>query len=235
MNIDHVNLDTVLQRADIWRGKRFASHIGAVSSGFAALDEHLPGGGWPRGALTEILMPEHGVGALRLLVPALSRLSQDDKRWICWVAPPYIPYAPALVGAGIDLSRVLLVHPKAQQDGMWAVEQSLRSGTCSAVLAWPTLDDSTAMRRLQLAAEAGDALGFLFRPRRLVQRPSPAALRIQLEPGVASDLSVSILKRRGGWAPAPIHLDVPVAQHDRALALHSYSKPAAGSFHAQWQ
>ena len=230
-----MNLDPLLQRADIWRGNRFPARIKAVSSGFNELDEHLPGGGWPRGALSEILMAQHGIGALRLLAPALARLSQNAKRWICWVAPPYIPYAPALVSAGIDLSRVLLVHPKAQQDGLWAVEQSLRSGTCSAVLAWPTLDDSTAMRRLQLAAEAGGALGFLFRPRRLAQRPSAAALRVQLEPEPGNGLSVSILKRRGGWASGPIHLDVPVQQHGGAMALHSYSATAPGNFQPQWQ
>ena len=229
-----MNLDTVLQRADVWRGGRPSATVDAVASGFAELDTVLPGGGWPRGALTEILMPQHGIGALRLLVPALARLSRDE-RWICWVAPPYIPYAPALVGAGIDLSRVLLVHPGAQQDGLWAVEQSLRSGTCSAVLAWPTLDDRTALRRLQLAAEAGDALGFLFRPGRLAQRPSPAALRIQLQPEPGNGLSVAILKRRGGWACGPIHLEVPVYGYGSAVALHSHTATGAGSFHAQWQ
>jgi len=229
-----MNLETVLQRADVWRGGRLTATAGAVASGFAELDAVLLGGGWPRGALTEILMPQQGIGALRLLVPALARLSRDD-RWICWVAPPYIPYAPALVSAGIDLSRVLLVHPRAQQDGLWAVEQSLRSGTCSAVLAWPALDDRTTLRRLQLAAEAGDALGFLFRPGRLAQRPSPAALRIQLEPEPDSGLSVAILKRRGGWSCGPIHLDVPVPGHGSAVALHSYTAATPGSFHAQWQ
>ena len=94
-----MNLDTVLQRADVWRGGRLSATADAVASGFAELDTVLPGGGWSRGALTEILMPQHGIGALRLLVPALARLSRDE-RWICWVAPPYIPYAPALVGAG---------------------------------------------------------------------------------------------------------------------------------------
>ena len=228
-----MNLDTVLQRADVWRGKRLGTTARAVSSGFSELDAALPGGGWPRGALTEIIMPQQGIGALRLLVPALARLSQDD-RWICWVAPPYIPYAPALVAAGIDLSRILLVHPGAQQDGLWAVEQSLRSGTCSAVLAWPTLGDATVMRRLQLAAEAGDALGFLFRSGRLVQRPSPAALRIQLKPEPRGDLSLSNLKRRGGWACGPIHLEMPVQGHGTAVALHSHAATGAGSFHSQW-
>jgi hypothetical protein len=227
-----MNLDTVLQRADVWRGSRLTAAINTVASGFEPLDAILPGGGWPRGALTEILLPQHGIGALRLLAPALARLSRDD-RWICWVAPPYIPYAPALVGAGIDLSRVLLVHPRAQQDGLWAVEQSLRSGTCSAVLAWPTLDDTTALRRLQLAAESGDALGFLFRARRLAQRPSPAALRIQLEPEPGNDLSVSILKRRGGWACGPLRLELPVQAYGRTMALYSHTAAGAGSFQPQ--
>ena len=227
-----MSLDHLLQRADVWRGGRPSATVDAVASGFAELDTVLPGGGWPRGALTEILMPQHGIGALRLLVPALARLSRDE-RWICWVAPPYIPYAPALVGAGIDLSRVLLVHPGAQQDGLWAVEQSLRSGTCSAVLAWPTLDDRTALRRLQLAAEAGDALGFLFRAQRCVKRPSPAALRIQLDTHTDGNLSVSILKRRGGWAAGPVHLDTSLQYG--ALALHSRAATAAGCFQPRQQ
>jgi hypothetical protein len=100
------------------------------------------------------------------------------------------------------------------------------------VLAWPTLDDSTALRRLQLAAEAGNAMGFLFRPRRMAERPSPAALRLQLLPEAGGDLSVTILKRRGGWASAPVHLDVPVQMHDRALALPSPTATAAGNFYA---
>ncbi|GMQ88724.1 MAG: translesion DNA synthesis-associated protein ImuA [Gammaproteobacteria bacterium] len=227
-----MNLDTLLQRPDVWRAGQVSATVKAVPSGFAELDAQLAGGGWPRGALTELIMPRQGIGALRLLMPALAQLSQDD-RWICWVAPPHIPYAPALVSAGIDLSRVLLVHPKAQQDGLWAVEQSLRSGNCSAVLAWPTLEDNVILRRLQLAAEAGDALGFLFRSRRYVQRPSPAALRLQLEPEIGGSLSVSILKRRGGRATGSIYLDTSL-QHD-SLALHSRTPTAAGHSQPQWQ
>jgi len=229
-----MSLEHLLQRADIWRGGQLSVAAGAaaVPTGYSELDGLLPGGGWQQGALTEILMLRQGIGALRLLMPALARLSHDD-RWICWVAPPHIPYAPALVSAGVDLSRVLLVHPRAQQDGLWAVEQSLRSGTCGAVLAWPTLDDTGMMRRLQLAAEAGNALGFLFRSQRLVRRPSPAALRIQLDTHSDGKLSVSILKRRGGWAAGPVYLDTSL-QHG-ALALHSRATTAAGNFQPRWQ
>jgi len=229
-----MNLDHVLQRTDIWRAGQLPAQPAAVSSGFDVLDTELPGGGWPRGALTEILLAQQGIGALRLLMPALSQLSQDEDRWICWVAPPWVPYAPALSGSGIDLSRVLLVHPKVQQDGLWAVEQSLRSGTCSAVLAWPTVDDSAVLRRLQLAAEAGDALGFLFRPQRLAERPSPAALRLQLHARRGDDIAVSILKRRGGWSAGPFHLN-PRQAHGQTLAMHSHTAAAAGRFSSQWQ
>jgi hypothetical protein len=227
-----MSLDHILQRTDIWRGGQLSAAVSAVPSGYTELDELLPGGGWPLGALTDILMARQGIGALRLLMPALSQLSHDD-RWICWVAPPHVPYAPALMAAGIDLSRVLLVHPKAQQDGMWAVEQSLRSGNCGAVLAWPMLGDTSVLRRLQLAAEAGDALGFLFRSKRFVDRPSPAALRIQLDAQSDGKLSVSILKRRGGWSAGPVQLDTTL-QHG-ALALHSHTATAADCFQSQWQ
>lgn len=228
-------LDSLLQRGDIWRGSQQRVPMNVVPTGFGALDAHLSGGGWPRGMLTEVLMPQHGIGALRLLMPALARLSQEEDRWICWVAPPYVPYAPALVGGGVDLSRVLLVHPDAHQDGLWAVEQSLRSGTCSAVLAWPTLDDSTALRRLQLAAEVGNSLGFLFRPQRLAERPSPAGLRIQLHPKPGDVLSVSLIKHRGGRVSGPLHLNTTLSSYGTSLALHPFSATAAGNFQSQWQ
>lgn len=104
--------------------------------------------------------------ALHWLLPTLSKLSQDDDRWICLIAPPSLPCVSVLQDAGIDLSRVLLVHPGAGQDGLWAVGESLRSGTCSAVLAWAMTDDRAVLRCLQLAARTGNTIGFLFRPKK---------------------------------------------------------------------
>src|SRR4051812_7467630 len=56
----------------LWLGHqlgRSAAH--AVPSGFAALDTQLPDGGWPRRALSELLLPHPGVGEIRLLAPSL--------------------------------------------------------------------------------------------------------------------------------------------------------------------
>ncbi len=96
-------------------------------------------------------------------------------------------------------------HPQRGTDGLWAVEQTLRAGTCGAVLAWLTDADSTVMRRLQLAAEAGNSWGILFRPQRMAGQASPAALRLKLE-STPRGLAVHVLKRRGGWAADPVYL-----------------------------
>lgn len=199
-----MSLDSLLQRADIWRGDRFPVTVG-IPTGFDALDQHLPGGGWPMGALTEVLVPYLGIGELRLIMPALARLSHH-KRWIAWIAPPHVPYAPALAACGVDLSRTLIVRPRATTDGFWAIEQALRSGTCAAVLAWPAGGDRQMWRRLQLAAEAGRSLGVLFRRERDAE-PVPVALRLQLEP-LPGGIEVHILKRRGGFAAGPVVLNL---------------------------
>jgi hypothetical protein len=203
-------LDSVLRHPGIWRGdQRAQAATDAVPTGFAELDELLPGGGWPRGALTEILAGREGIGELHLLMPALARLSQGSG-WLAWVAPPHVPYAPALAAAGLGLKRLLVVRTQSADDAWWAAEQALRSGACDAVLAWLRTPDERRMRRLQLAAETGRAWGVLFRPARAAQERSPAALRLRLEP-VANGLAVHILKRRGGPVGRPVVVDLPQA------------------------
>ncbi|MDA8420794.1 MAG: translesion DNA synthesis-associated protein ImuA [Pseudomonadota bacterium] len=210
----------------VWRAGDAPASAPGVPSGFARLDVLLPGGGWPCGALTEILVPCPGIGELRLLLPALARLSRS-RRWIAFIAPPHVLYAPALAAAQVDLSRVMLVHPRAAADGLWAVEQSLRAGTCAAVVAWPAVTDTRALRRLQLAAEAGGSWGVLFRHGQAAAAAaaagSPAALRLRLVPA-AGGVDVSILKRRGGWPVGPVSLDL---EPDHAVAM-----PASAGFRA---
>lgn len=202
-----MSLDSLLQRTDVWRGGVAASQAG-LASGFAALDARL-NGGWPRGAVSELLMARAGIGELTLLVPALARLSREG-RWLVLVAPPYVPYAPALVRAGVDLARTIVVEPGALREALWAAEQALRAGACGAVLLWRDQVEPRALRRLQLAAETGGGLGVLFRSLRHAGESSPAALRLRLK-GIAGRrrrLEVAVLKRRGGWPTGPITVEV---------------------------
>ena len=119
-------------------------------------------------ASIEILTPQPGVGELYLLLPALAALSRlAPARWCTWVSPPHEPFAPALEAHGVALDRMLIVRTHLP---LWAHEQALRSGACEVALAWLPRASPRAVRRLQLAAEQGRALGVLYRSQRFAER-----------------------------------------------------------------
>ena len=199
-------LEKLLQSPRLWRGRSPAESMGwqGLSSGYPKLDRHLPGGGWPPHALTEILLEHYGTGELKLLMPALTRLSQTGGEdaahaagWIAWIAPPFEPYAPALAQWGMNLSRVLVVRPKRAAEALWAAEQALSSGNCAAVLVWSEQMDDVESRRLQLAAENGRSWAIAFRSVKALSRSSAAALRIRVSAG-DKGTDLDILKSRGG-------------------------------------
>lgn len=216
-----MGVEDLLSHPLLWRGQDEAlADTPAIATGFDALDRYLPGGGWPLAGISEIFIEHYGLGELRVLMPALAELSHraaEAKKWIVWVAPPFVPYAPALAHHGVDLSRILLVHPPRKErtkkaptekgsdpffsetaekgsdpflafsvdpgDVLWAVEQAIRSQSSIATLAWVKVADVTALRRLQLGAEAHRCWTVLFRPLEAVGQSSPAALRFRLLPG----------------------------------------------------
>ena len=198
-------LATLLQRPDLWRGDALARTTQeGVPSGFAELDAALPGGGWPRGALTELLYQTPGIGEVSLLLPALTGLSAEAG-WIALVAPPWLLHAPAW--QAVDLSRLLVVHA-APREAAWACEQLLAGGSLATLLAWLPLADNPALRRLQLALEGRPSLAFIFRSIAAARQASPAALRLILA-AREQGLAVSLLKRRGPPLARPLSLAVP--------------------------
>jgi hypothetical protein len=192
-------IEDLLRHPAVWRvGDASAPQAQALSSGFPALDARLPGGGWPRGAVTEILAAGEGIGELELLAPALAGIAAQGG-WIVCIAPPHVPYAPAFAIHGVDVSRLLVVRGDRDREDLWAAEQALKSAACGAVLLWESAGSFSVkcLRRLQLAAEAGGGFGVLFRDRRSGAAPSPAALKLHLAPDPAG-LAVTVLKSRGG-------------------------------------
>lgn len=180
----------------VWHAHGARPFDQGIPTGFAELDDALPLGGWPKAALTELLLPADGVGELALLLPTLARLTQAGRR-VVLVAPPYVPYAPAWRAAGVRLAWLDLIDAEPKQ-AFWAFEQCLRSGACAAVVGWPQQVDHHGLRRLQVAADAGQALGFALRDRRHAEQASPAALRLE----IGSDRTVRVRKCRGGHPPA---------------------------------
>lgn len=231
-----------VQVANVWRADEFPSAesaAGCATTGFATLDQELPGRGWPRGQLVELLVEHPGVGELGLLLPALADLRPTGRSCV-WVLPcpegagpsagaapeaatkDALPYAPVLTEAGIDLASHIFVKPLTARESAWALEQSLRTAHLGALIGW--LPESTGadadfrgLRRLHLLAQRHRALVFVVRSARHAHAPSPAALRLQLHHR-DGQLQVQVLKRRGRPLLEPVALQVHPARWNRAPA-----------------
>ena len=212
-----------LLRADVWRADALAApRAQTLSSGNTALDAQLPGGGWPVGALTELLQAPGVHNEWRLLLPALASSGSGP---VVLVAPPYLPFAPALQAQGLQAQRLLwLGAPDSQSTAaLWLSEQALRCAAVDAVLAWLPQVRPEQLRRLQWAAAEHHKLLFVLRPSAAQTQASPAELRLLLDLDDGAALSLHILKRRGPPLGGPLHLAARPAALLRVLAS---AKPA---------
>lgn len=217
--------------AGVWRADQLAASAGTVlASGYPALDAQLPGGGWPVGAMTELLQVQSGAGEWGLLLPALAQLlpagaaaaaagagraaltGAAARTVLVLVGAPHMPLGPALRARGLDAQRLLWVRTDTPAARAWACEQALRCADVAAVLAWLPQVRPEALRRLHLAAQEHAKLLWVLRPASAQHESSPAPLRLLLERAGAGryESCVSLLKRRG-----------PPLEQPLWLALHS--------------
>ncbi len=214
-----LSLASLQDGSAIWRADALASSVAAVvATGHAALDVVLPGGGWPVGAVTEILQAQSGQGEWRLLLPALARTSGP----VLLVGAPHVPFSPGLAGQGLAPERLLWITAQTPGARMWAAEQALRCAPVAAVLAWLPQIRAEQMRRLQMAASEHAKLLFVLRPAQAQAESSPAVLRLLLTHAADGlEMQVQILKRRG--PPLEQTLAVP-AQAARLTAVLAMSE-----------
>lgn len=199
-----------LSALPLWRADRLADAAPrdtATPTGWSALDTELPGGGWPAAGLTELLLATPGSGELRLLAPMLAAARATT----LWVAPPLLPYAPALAALGMPAERLVVAQPERDADAAWAAEQALRSGALAAVLWWQGAAPVAApvLRRLHLASVEGRTPLFALRQMSVRTQSSPALLRLALEWQAPGRLAVDVFKRRGPPLAHPLPLDLP--------------------------
>lgn len=221
-------LADLLQRQAVWRGGAAPATLAepAVPTGYAGLDAELPGGGWPAGGLVEVLCRSEGIGELQIVLPALAALTAAGHR-VAWLAPPHLPYAPALRAAGVRLEQLTVIRAPGRRDALWAAEQALRARSFHALLLWLPRASYAELRRLAVAAQAGPGFALAFRPPQAACESSPAVLRLALGAG-EGQLAVHILKRRGLPLAAP--LPIPIERPVRALGRAPFSAaPAPGA------
>jgi protein ImuA len=213
-----------LANAGVWRaGELGSASLRTVETGFNALDHVLPGGGWPQGALIDVLQPQAGLHEWGLIVSALAALQLEAPQQLTVLAgAPWLPFGPALGARQLNMQRLLCIGA-GQGDApalLWATREALQCADVAAVLAWLPDARSAHLRRLQIAAHAHNKLLFVFRPLRAQNESSPAPLRLLLE-GVVKDegnLKVDVFKRRGPPLAAPVLLDTRPARLAALLA-----------------
>lgn len=186
----------------VWRLNEIQPAAGAVSTGFAELDQALAGG-WPVHTVIDI-QSQTGIGELRLLLPLLQQLQQADKLLIC-IDPPAQLSAQMLEQAGILLSQLLILKPQHATEAFWAAEVCLKSGCCSTVLQWQSTLSVAQLKRLQLCAEQGKCSHILLRaPQQQLALPVALSLRLNAD---RQGLAIDILKRRGASPSSRLLLD----------------------------
>ncbi len=202
----------------VWRADELARPVGAVvATGHAALDAQLPAGGWPMGAIVEVLQAQSGQSEWRLLLPGLIRAAQGP---VVLVGAPHVPFGPGLLGQGLNPQRLLCITTTTPAARLWATEQALRCKEVVAVLAWLPQARADQLRRLQIAAAEHAKLLFVMRPAQAQAESSPAVLRLLLFLQPESDaLAVRILKRRGPPLEQPLVLHARAARLSALLAV----------------
>lgn len=201
----------------LWRASQLArSRAATVDTGYPTLSLQLPGNGWPKGTLVELLAQQPGVGEMRLLSPALAAVA---KRKIVLLQPPHVPQAISLAALGVPPESALWLRPERTADALWAAEQVLRSGSCGALLFWPGQSSvssarqqhvrADSLRRLHLAAQQGETLFFIMRPLGSEVDASPAPLRLSVRPAPGG-INIGFVKRQGPQRDQPLFLPMQV-------------------------
>lgn len=216
----------------VWRATELVGSAAAatVSSGHPELDCQLPGGGWPVGALSEVLQAQSGQNEWRLLLPALRQMGQGP---VALVGAPHVPFGPGLAAQGLEVQRLLWVSATTPAERLWAAEQALRCAQVVAVLAWLPQVRAEQLRRLQIAAHEYGKLLFVLRPAQAQSESSPAVLRLLVgsaPPGTmlrVDALQVQVLKRRGPPLMQTLILPARSARLGALLAVKENTVPSA--------
>ncbi len=195
----------------VWRGQGQMPGRVLVASGLEPLDTAL-GGGLPAVGVVTVQSPP-GIGELRLLWQYL----ETGRELLVFINAPGRLNGVMLAHQKLALSRVLVITPKTAKDPLWAAELCLKSGCCSRVILWSNALQVHQVKRLQLAAEQGQASILIFSAQRGMSA-LPATLSLVLSPAEGG-VRVEVMKHRGGW-PVPAFYQ-PLTKRWPRLAMPS--------------
>ena len=186
------------------RGVWHADELGladaqVVATGHAALDAELPGGGWPVGAMTELLLAAPEAHVWRLLLPALAQAVATRGGPVVLIGAPYEPCGASLAAQGLPVEALMWVRSEAPAARLWACEQALRCAEVAAVVAWLPQARVGELRRLQLAAAQHEVLLFVCRPESVALSSSPP--HAPATSAITNTMAITLSRRRTACLP----------------------------------
>lgn len=208
-------LESLLSRNDIWRGDSYcASPQMTLDTGYTAINSALLNSGWPRASLIEVCQKELQHQEWLLFLPRLKMIDGC----IFLLNPPGEPFGQALIQAGIDLERIIVVHVANKADFLASFTELARTQACDVLFAWQQQHhlSYTELRKCLLASNENSGLCVLFRPGKAWQQSSPATLRLQSQV-TATHLQLHIFKQKGMiQSSQTVHLPLPETFKSRA-------------------
>jgi hypothetical protein len=188
--------------------------------GFSELDDALPDGGLPRGAVIEVVVQGGAALATSTALMACKSAQREavarggEAPFCAFIDPTATLHGPGVAAAGVDLERLLVVRPSLEALSRTAI-RVVESQAFSVVVVdaagipgasldvalggWPRV-----VRRLALAAEESATTVLLVtdaEARRPL--PLPVAMRVELARAEVDRLTVRIAKERRGRISGP--------------------------------
>lgn len=194
-----------------------AAEYRVMPFGISGLDERLGGGGLRAGGLHEVAARTCSLvddaAATLFLAGIAAREARATGGPVLWASCRNDLYAPGLEQAGLAAADVIYAQPRDDAALLAVVEDAVRDGTPSAVVAEAGKVSMVAARRLQLVAADADIPVLLLRRRRgrsqdPLDEPSAAWTRWRVGSAASERLNpawvgrarwtVELVRQRGG-------------------------------------
>ncbi len=205
--------------------------VAVVPTGLVDVDELLPSGGFPRGAVTELAAADGLASSSTLALRAVAsaqieaRLRGGESALAALVDPTRTFYGPAVRALGVDADRLLVVRPSLEAAARIAVRLA-QSRAFSVVVvdtagvpgargvrslaAW-----GMAVRRVALAVEGTDTCVVLLTALEAHRPlPLPVSMRLELREPARGKLQLRVAKERHGRVTAWRTASVPKTPRD---------------------
>jgi hypothetical protein len=215
-------------RALVGAARHLERQPNVVPLGIASLDALLPDGGLPRGQVSEIAVsnPAQATSLGLWACRAAQREAQlrGSSAWCAFMDPSQSLFAPGVVAAGVDSSKLLVVHPPAEAVDRVSVKLAEAQVFSVVVIdlvsaAWlgaDPLNDANAslsrwekiVRRLSVAIQ-GTATQVILLTDLSARRalPLPVALRLELHRASHDRLRVNVAKDKFGRIGRPASIE----------------------------